>query len=249
MDTLAVGDHVQTGVTKDGKHEFSHVLSFLHRHLQAELEYIQIFTNDSPQVPLEISADHLLYLRNGKVVRARDVRGSRGETIVLRIESIHRQGLFAPETESGTIWVSGVMASTYVSLLDSDEFLSAKVQTDLYHMALAPLRIVCGSKKSFSMCHNETYTEDGYSTSLKALIDFGVHFTTLTLSMQLFTLMAVVPLLMMFVGTEMILKHGIEAIVVVVRFVIFTEKTKLKTYVKHNRALCRASQRQASAKP
>jgi hypothetical protein len=229
MDALQTGDLVKTGINEDGKSQNLPVISSMHMNPHAEVEFRQIYSNVSPTVPLEISNDHFLYLHDDKVVRARDVQvgdilkgdGTSG-TVVTYIQNIQRKGLYAPATENGKIWVSGVTASSYIALMD-DDIMSPNMQIVLSHMALSPLRMVC-SMGSFSICQNETYSEDGYSMNLWMLIQFGHHFLTLTKHLQLWMLVAVAPLLLVVGGMELALYHGMWASMLTVGLVV-TMKT------------------------
>jgi hypothetical protein len=218
MDTLKIGDFVKTGCTQEGKSEYLPVISFMHVDPHAEVEYRQIYTNVSPAVPLEISGDHLLFLQNDKVVRARDVQvgdtlkgDSASNMVVTHIMSIQRQGLYAPVTANGKIWVSGVTASSYISLMD-EEIVSHKMQSVLSHMALAPLRMVC-TMGSFSICQGETYSDDGYSMNLWTLIQFGHYFSTLAKPFQYWMLIFVAPSLLVLGCMEMALEHCMWTII------------------------------------
>jgi hypothetical protein len=237
IDSLEIGDYVKTGVTRDGTTQYSPVISFMHVDPRVEVEYRQIFTNISPTLPLEISDDHLLYLHDDKVIRAKNVQVGdilKGDTtymIVTHIQNIHRQGLYAPLTENGKIWVSGVTASSYVALVD-ENILSTNMQAVLSHMALLPLRLVC-SVGRFSTCKNETYSEDGYSMNLFGLIQFGHQFMTWTKFMQLLTLIAVAPLIIVLCSAETALNRGIWVVLLSVGlFVITTAKVKPVATVK-----------------
>jgi hypothetical protein len=236
-DALEIGDLVKTGITHDGQSEFSRVISSVHVDPHAEVKYHQIFTNFSPSMPLEITGDHFLYLYDDKVIRARDVQvgdtlkgDADTDMVVTHIQSIQRQGLYAPATENGKIWVSGVMASSYIALMD-DGTMSPNMQIVLSHMALSPLRMVC-TIGSFSICQNEAYSEDGYSMNLWTLIQFGHHFVTLSELLQLWMLMAVAPLLMVVGGLEVVLHHGMWASVLMVGLVVMMKTIKTKTLAK-----------------
>jgi hypothetical protein len=186
-------------------------------------------------VPLEISNDHFLYLHDDKVVRARDVQVGaklKGDAavnmVVTHIQSIQRQGLYAPATENGKIWVSGVMASSYISLID-EETVSPNMQAVLSHVALAPLRMAC-TMGSFSICENETYSDDGYSMNLWTLIQFGHHLLTLTKFAQLWILMVIAPSLLVVGGVEMALHPGtltIIGLVITTKMIIKNNKAAI----------------------
>jgi hypothetical protein len=233
MDSLKIGDLVKTGITLDGKSKYSRVISSMHVDPHAEVDYRQIFTGVSPTTaPLEISDDHFLYLHDNKVIRARDVQVSdklKGDAsanmVVIHIKHIQRQGLYAPATENGLIWVSGVTASSYISLLEEGSIVSTNKQAMLSHMALAPLRMVCNFG-SFSICQNETYSEDGYSMNLWTLIQFGHYFLSLTNLVQVSTLIVVAPLLLALGGLEMALHHGMWVSMLTVGIVVTISKMK-----------------------
>jgi hypothetical protein len=86
-------------------------------------------------------------------------------TRVTRIGTVTRVGAYAPFTESGTIAVSGVLASSYISLQENSEALifgGIKVVSMQWaaHTFLAPHRMIC----RLSGCNKESYTDDGIST-------------------------------------------------------------------------------------
>jgi hypothetical protein len=86
-------------------------------------------------------------------------------------------------------------------------------------MALAPLRMVC-NLGSFSICQNETHTEEGFSMNLWTLIQFGHHFMALMIPIQLSTITVVVPLLFSVSIVEMVFTHGIWASMITVGLVV-----------------------------
>jgi hypothetical protein len=226
------------GVTPDGQSQYSPIISFVHVDPHAEVEYLQIYTSfTATAVPLEISGDHFLYLYDDKVVQARDVQvgdilkgdAATTNTVVTHIQHIQRQGLYAPVTETGTIWVSGAIASSYISLINDDHHdivVSPNMQVVLSHMALSPLRMVC-KFGSPSICQNETYSDDGgYSMNLWMLIQLGHHFLTLTTIVQVWILMVVTPLLLVLRGMEMALHHGMYASMLTIGLVVVVSKMK-----------------------
>jgi hypothetical protein len=79
-----------------------------------------------------------------------------------------------------------------VSLLD-EELVSPNIQAVLFHMVLAPLRMIC-ALGSFSIDQNETYSKHGYSMNLLILIEIGLSLKTLTISMQLLALLVILTL-------------------------------------------------------
>jgi hypothetical protein len=233
LDSINIGDRVKTGVTQDGQIRYSPIISWMHRNRDVELKYLQIFTNTAPHEPLEISDDHFLYLHNNKVVRARDVRvgdrlkGDTANMVVTHIEYIRRQGVYAPATESGKIWLSGVTTSCYVSLINED-IMSPNMHAALSHMALGPLRMVC-KIGSFSICQHETHSDNGFSMNLWTLIMFGHQLVALSIHMQLLVVVVVVPLLLAASGLELVFLYGIWASFLIFGYFITVFKMKAIT--------------------
>jgi hypothetical protein len=114
--------------------------------------------------------------------------------------------LCAPATENGTIWVTGVTAGTYISLLD-EGIVPPNTQAVLSHVALAPLLLVC-EFGSFSICLNEMYSEVRFSMNRSTLISFGQQYVAFTLLAQLGMLLVVTPWLLALSGMEMAIGHG-----------------------------------------
>jgi uncharacterized protein YegL len=167
MKDIAVGDMVSIG-----KNKYSQVYGFGHRDEEHIAEYVTLDVEG--QVPLEISGDHMLFVDKVGAVPASTVAvgdwvvlGSGGKSPVTRISFANRVGAFAPFTESGTIVVSGIMASNYVSLQDGSGALMiggipvVSMQW-IAHAYQAPRRIMC--KMNLKICKNETYGPSGIST-------------------------------------------------------------------------------------
>jgi hypothetical protein len=202
MASLEVGDVIRTTNNNDS----SRVIAFMHNDPLQEVEYLQIYT-DASAVPLEISKQHLVYLGNDHLglVPAKDLNVgdvlSTGQ-IVTQVQSVKRQGLFAPLTESGNLWVSGVHASCYVSVLD-EIVVPPVLQVLASHALLAPLRMACAF--DFSICKNAGYSKEGFSTNLLRIIQAGVHFADFHAYLQMFLLVVVTPLLVGLASFEQIL--------------------------------------------
>ena len=75
-----------------------------------------------------------------------------GVTEVRKIKRVTRRGAFAPFTKTGTIVVSDILASNYVTLMDE----SPVSMQWMSHAFNAPHRMVCAL--NFEICENETYT-------------------------------------------------------------------------------------------
>lgn len=165
MDELKIGDKV-----KASGENFETVYSFGHYHESAEGDFLQLFTEGS-KAPLELSADHMLFVEGGRAVPASAV--NTGDKVVLAdgklatiksIKTAVRQGVYAPFTESGTISVSGVKASSFVAFQGEEYLTIAGIQTPFSYQWLA---------HSFESAHRimsrfglgaETYNTDGVSS-------------------------------------------------------------------------------------
>jgi len=152
MDSLQIGDYARAA---NGK--FSRVFSFAHLDKELETDFFQI-SAEGLEAPLEITGRHFMFVSD-KAVRADTVKvgDMLGNNMVSDIQTVKRNGVYAPITESGDIMVSSVLASSYVSFLDKI-YLDENMMT---HMYFAPQRVACSI--NFSWCENETYSQDGYS--------------------------------------------------------------------------------------
>jgi hypothetical protein len=189
MHALEVGDLVQTGDTEES---LSRVLSFMHIDRDAQVEYLQFYM-ENKKYPLEVTHGHLLIKDSeNNAVCAQDVQVSDillGSKVV-RISTVQRRGLYAPVTERGTIVVSGVTASCYVDILSA---IAPTLQAYASHAALTPLRFMCAMK--FSLCENETYSVEGYSSNVLRMAQFGLHLSTWNGVLQLLVVILCSPVL------------------------------------------------------
>lgn len=151
MDELSIGDFVKTD--SSSANTYSRVFSFGHRHVDAEMDYLQIRTQGLKS-PLEISTKHMLLVnetwQRAESVKVSDMLGAHN---VSHIVQLKRRGLYAPTTESGNIVVSGLQCSSYVALLH----IPPGLQRIATHAMMAPLRMVCSV--DFGICENETYDD------------------------------------------------------------------------------------------
>jgi hypothetical protein len=203
MEELQVGDFVMT--SNDG-YKVSRVLSFLHKDPEKEVEYLQIYTTNPLSVaPLEVTQDHYVFKGQHDIVEAQnikvgDILGTMEDVTVTEIRTIKRRGLYAPLTESGDIWVSGVRASSYVAVTDR---MSSKIQALVWHSVLAPIRLGCTS--DFSLCKNSTNdVKDGFSSIILGLSQVGLVFICLGTYMQLLVLVSSLPFLLSLSVLELI---------------------------------------------
>jgi hypothetical protein len=204
MSSLQVGDMIKTSDDR-----FSRVVSFLHDDPDADMDYIQIYTDGSDQ-PLEVSHDHFLYKNvtpNKQVILAQDVQvgdmlDGAGSGKVTHIQTVKCQGLYAPVTENGTILVSGVSASCYVHFMDG---VASTIQIYASHAALSPLRLACAY--DFGICQNERH-EDGYTNNLSWLIRFGLQLSQWSGWMQQLVVLVSSPVLMGLASLEVMIHHS-----------------------------------------
>jgi hypothetical protein len=169
MKDLKLGDEVLV----EGN-IFSKVYSFGHRHETMTSEYLRIISDQSSH-PLEISPDHMVFLSGGRAVPASTLRvGDQFETssvtgqrqTLVSIETVVREGAYAPFTYSGTILVDGFKASSYVSFQGSPFLKLGTFTTPLSYQWMAhasqlPHRLYCSY---ISSCTTEKYNDAGISS-------------------------------------------------------------------------------------
>lgn len=156
--------------------------SFGHYDSTQEAEFLQ-FHMDAQSV-LEVTPDHLLFLFGKKnPVRAESVKkgdalltseGTKAE--VRRIKTIQKEGIYTLFTESGSLVVDGMVASSYVSVQEGTEehiklpfVFPTLSHHDMAHLVLSPFRLLCmGVSPRFC----DTTSKDGtpgYGTAMMAL--------------------------------------------------------------------------------
>ena len=137
MDNLQLGDLIMTA---NGRYE--PVYSFGHRAESMVAEYLQFLPSN-----LEVSADHMVFVvtrdGNSRALPAAFVKVGdqlmHGETVT-EIMRVHRKGLYAPFTPSGTLVVNGVGVSSYIALQASESLTIGSISTGLSFQFLA---LVC----------------------------------------------------------------------------------------------------------
>ena len=150
MDQLKAGDWVWTS------QGYSKIYSFGHYDPVRKAEFLQLQTSPSIDAPLEISADHMLYVynqedRTTRLLPARSVKlndilvTEQGTSVeVWSVAKIQRRGIYAPFTVSGDIAVNGIVASNYIALPPAfQKRISFDQQHWIQHGAYAPYRIYC----------------------------------------------------------------------------------------------------------
>jgi hypothetical protein len=163
MDTVRIGDFVRVA-----DNQFSQIYSFGHLDKEMVAEYLQIFSGNAHDAPLEVTRNHMVYVSTGQIVLALQVRvGDQLQGMdhpVVKIQSIQRRGVYAPVTFAGDIMVSGVMASSYVSLLNG---IHPPIMNAASHIVMGLHRAVC--TLNFERCVDETYNEDGINDRIATI--------------------------------------------------------------------------------
>jgi Hint module len=135
MDDLSIGDDV-----KVGPNTFSKVFMFTHRVSGIFTVFLEISTSSGASIALTgghyIHADGALIpaskLRVGSAVRL----GTGQVDHVLSVRTVHRTGLYNPQTLQGEVVVNGVLASTYTTA----------IEPELAHVVLLPFRSLFKSR-------------------------------------------------------------------------------------------------------
>merc|ERR1711933_566159 len=166
MDTLEIGDSVRV---MGGS--FAKVYSFGHYNNSQKANYLQIQTTEGNT--LEITPKHMVFIHSegstksvpAASIKIGDILATKEDTTakVSKIGSVQRKGAYAPFTTSGDIVVSGIAASNYISVMPEEELGLPVSMQWIAHTFNAPHRFVC-TAIDFSICENETYTEEGLST-------------------------------------------------------------------------------------
>ena len=159
MKDLKLGDKVLAA-----NHKFESVYSFGHHEPSARVDYLRIYTSIG-QTPLEISADHMLFVFQDEHQRALpasmirigdtliNVAGQQQYTEVIKIDRVVGRGAYAPFTSSGTIVVNSVLASTFIAFSESEAYGLGITYQWLAHTFEGPHRWYC----SVLDCSKESY--------------------------------------------------------------------------------------------
>jgi len=193
MNQLQVGEQV---LTQSGSYET--VYAFGHYHPTKAATFLQIQStttfdeknnhNNNNNNVLEITGDHLVFLQ-GKTnpVRADSIRVGdilQPAATVTKIDTVDREGIYAPLTTGGTVVVNNIVASSYVSLQTMDttcaEYIPAGVLSFSHHaythLGLAPFRLLCqGVSSSFGTSFNEETGMPFYAHMSVSLTQWALH--------------------------------------------------------------------------
>ena len=166
LHEVKLGDEIM--VEKD---IYEPIYSFGHYNREAQQTFVKVVTT---KTTLEISAEHLVFSVHKGIIPASAVEvGDElidfdGQaTLVSKIESVVRQGVYAPFTPSGKLIVDGITVSSYVAFQDSAVLkLGGSIETPFSYHWMAhtfnfPHRFYC---QYVASCTEEQYTEDGVST-------------------------------------------------------------------------------------
>lgn len=197
---LQIGDMI-----KSSHHTFSRIYSFGHKKDDSYANFLQIhYSSKTLSGSIEMTEDHLLLVNDSMVpasfVKVGDrLSAAKEDVMVEKIQVVRRKGVYAPFTESGTIIVNGIVASSYITLQPGSGSLKiSDIDTgmsvhQLSHYFQGFHRAAC--KLRWSWCVNEKYTNEGVSTWVhgnKDLFLFLLRNTTLaSATLILFTMLSV----------------------------------------------------------
>lgn len=146
MEDVVVGD-----VVRVGRNMFSRVFMFTHKMAATTNHFVSLKTGAAE---IELTSGHYIYV-NGALATASTVNVgdfltlATGEaSTVEAVGSSIRVGLYNPQTVSGDIVVSGVLASTY----------TAAVEPSLAHALLAPFRALSAFGWTFAKLESGAHT-------------------------------------------------------------------------------------------
>jgi hypothetical protein len=201
---IKVGEKVLTG-----SNEYKPVYTVDHQNPRKPTNFVQIHStgNDSP---LEMTASHLIYIHGQQdpipasaVEVGHELQTVNGfPSIVTKISTIKRIGLWNPITTDGTIVVDGVVASTYNVPFKHNNNEGAYVEVgglnlvshhNFLHLLMAPYRAMClGLSVSFCETKNEYNV---YSWIGMSIMKFYYQQKDVVQDMMVFGLLAVFKLL------------------------------------------------------
>lgn len=166
MKNLKLGDKIRAGNDK-----YETIYSFGHLDdSKAKHDYLELATGTGVLV---LTSDHMVMLKGGRYVPAGIVQV--GDELLMAdgvavsvqsIQTVRKQGSYAPFTSSGTIVVNGIQVSSFIAFQNSETLHVGGIDTGLTYQFLAhsfesPHRLWCTWA---STCLEESYTADGIST-------------------------------------------------------------------------------------
>jgi hypothetical protein len=178
---IKVGDRVLTR-----GNQYKPVYTVDHMDPNKWATFLQIYSTANAESPLELTESHMVFVHGKaspipasaiKVGDALQTANSDSPSIVTKISSVERKGIWNPITADGTIWVDGIVASNYNVLFrandDGDvEVAGAKVMShhDFLHLLMTPYRAVCLGL-SLSFCETK-HEFNGYSQLGNHILQF-----------------------------------------------------------------------------
>jgi hypothetical protein len=193
MSDLKVGDFILVGISEDNYTSiFEPIYAFGHLQLDIKADFLQIHTKSDNRDPLELTKEHLVFIKGkDNPVRADIQVGDvlqmakkDEEAKVTAIYKVAREGLYAPLVPSGTLVVSGIKASSYVSLQeDAIEYVqypngisTGLSQHDFMHLAIIPFRMVCSKGLSIPYVSGLCQSYDD-TTGMPYFVSYGIGMT------------------------------------------------------------------------
>lgn len=203
MLDLKVGDFILVDISEDNNLAplFEPIYAFGHLQLDIKAEFLQIRTNSDHRDPLEVTKEHLVYIKGKEnpvradAIQIGDILQTERkdeEAQVTSIGKVTREGLFAPLVPSGTLVVSGIKASSYVSLQeDAIEYVQYPngISTDLsqhdfMHLAITPFRMVCSTGLSIPPVSGLCQSYDD-TTGTPYFVSYGIQMINWILELRL----------------------------------------------------------------
>ncbi|XP_020490779.1 desert hedgehog protein [Labrus bergylta] len=153
LSSLAPGDRVMA-LSGTGHVVFSQVLLFLHRDQKSWSTFLSLETEDRQR--LTLTSHHLVFLspncrldrdeyqaqfasraKTGGCVLIHTAEGQVCPSRIISVSEVESVGVYAPLTEAGTLFVDGVLASSYALVEDHR----------LAHWAFGPVRLLSSFKQ------------------------------------------------------------------------------------------------------
>ncbi len=182
LSSLAPGDRVMA-LSGTGQVVFSQVLLFLHRDQESWATFLILETDDGHR--LAVTPQHLVFLvsdcrlditeyqaqfasraKTGDCVLIHTAEGQARPSRIISVSVEESLGVFAPLTEAGTVFVDGVLASSYALVEDHK----------LAHWAFGPVRLLSSFNQ---LLWGETTTEQPTRDSETACTKTPLHCSTL----------------------------------------------------------------------
>lgn len=174
LSSLAPGDRVMA-LSGTGQVVFSQVLLFLHRDQESRSTFLSLETEDGHR--LALTPHHLVFLashcrldsseyqaqfasraKTGDCVLIHTAEGQVRPSRIISVSVEQSVGVYAPLTEAGTVFVDGVLASSYALVEDHR----------LAHWAFGPVRLFSSfNQLLWGATREETQTTEGETACTK----------------------------------------------------------------------------------